>query len=112
MKSSSSRSVSTRLTSPIVPEYVSLRFQSPWIFSTYSARSSVGATQPICDSDMQIFRPGKRPRLPLKIQSSVVEIGRIKLLEASDTRYGASSDVLDMFDDDPECMHNGTPASF
>jgi len=69
-----------------VPEYCSRRFQSPWIFRTYSARSSVGATQPICDSDIAIFRPGKRPRLPLKIQSSVVEIGRMKLLDASETR--------------------------
>src|SRR5258707_13989125 len=99
MKSSSSRSVSTRLTSPIVPEYVSLRFQSPWIFSTYSARSSVGATQPICDSDIQIFRPGKPRRLTLKIQSSVVEIGRIKLLEASDTRHGTSTNDLELYDD-------------
>src|ERR1700757_3248830 len=103
MNSSTSRSFSSRdaVASLMLPEYVSRRFQSPWTRSTYSARSRGGATQAICDSDMQIFRPGNRPRLPLKIQSKVVEIGRMKLLEASDTRYGASSDVLDMFDDDP-----------
>jgi hypothetical protein len=40
------------------------------------------ATHPICDSDMHTFRPGYLPRMPLKIQSSVVEIGRMKLFAA------------------------------